>query len=83
MLPIKVLNVLNSMLFFGFDAQEFEFELLNGEELLSCLFHIAGGVKLAQDALHQTFDVAHTDVRINNVCFHKSQVTLIDFDRAT
>ncbi|KAL5457787.1 hypothetical protein EMCRGX_G035081 [Ephydatia muelleri] len=81
-LPIKVLTVLDSMLFFVFDAQDYQFELLNWEELLSCLFHIASGVKLALDALHG-LGFAHTDVRINNACFHNNQVTLIDFDRAT
>eukprot|EP00731_Ephydatia_muelleri_P032360 Em0023g867a len=59
-LPIKVLTVLDSMLFFVFDAQDYQFELLNWEELLSCLFHIASGVKLALDALHG-LGFAHTD----------------------
>ena len=64
-----------------FDKQEQQLSDLTQEERKSCLYYIAIGINEALTVLHQKYKLAHLDVRLDNVCFHKGTVTLIDFDR--
>lgn len=83
MLPCDRLYLGTSTLdFFVFPKQQYRFRDLSHQGCVSCLRHIAMGVEEALRELHDTYGLAHLDVRLPNVCYHNGRVTLIDFDRA-
>ena len=67
--------------FFIFPKQRFQLTSLRISQLKSCLFNLASGIKDALEELHGTYEYAHLDVRLANVCFDDGHVKLIDFDR--
>ena len=78
-LPICCIKVCD-LNFFGTEKQ---FNPLSREEALSCLYSLVENVAAELEGLHRTDNVAHLDVRLENICFRRSTggVVFIDFDR--
>ena len=78
-LPICRIEVCD-LNFFGSEKQS---RPLSREEALSCLYSLVENVSAELEGLHQTDNVAHLDVRLENICFRSRTggVVFIDFDR--
>ena len=78
-LPIYRIKV-RKLGFFGIEKQS---KPLSREEALSCLYSLVENVAAELEGLHRTDNVAHLDVRLENICFRRStgSVIFIDFDR--
>ena len=78
-LPICRIQI-RKLSFFGTEKQS---NPLSREEALSCLYSLVENVAAELEGLHRTDNVAHLDVRLENICFRRStgSVIFIDFDR--
>ena len=66
-----------------FKYERVHYDPLTVEEAKKCLQHFFGEVRSVSGQLHDTYKLAHRDIRLDNICFNQQfKPILLDLDRS-